>query len=117
MLLIKNGTVVTAEETMRVDVLCADDKVQEIAPRIAAPKAAQVIDARGCLLMPGGIDPHTHMQLPFMGTVAADDFYTGTKAALVRRHDYDCRFLYSQPAAAAMGGLPAVAGVGCQGRL
>lgn len=82
MLLIKNGTVVTADETTKVDVLCADDRVQEIAPRIKAPAQATVIDAKGCLLLPGGIDPHTHMQLPFMGTVAADDFYTGTRAAL-----------------------------------
>ena len=82
MLLIKNGTVVTAENSYRADVLCADERIQEIAPRLKAPAKAQVIDAKGCLLMPGGIDPHTHMQLPFMGTVAADDYYTGTRAAL-----------------------------------
>jgi dihydropyrimidinase len=42
---------------------------------------AEVVDAGGCLVMPGGIDPHTHMELPFMGTVASESFYTGTSAA------------------------------------
>ncbi len=82
MLLIKNGTVVTADETIRADVLCADGTIKEIAPRIKPSKNTEVIDAKKCYLIPGGIDPHTHMQLPFMGTVAADDFLTGTKAAL-----------------------------------
>ena len=82
MLLIKNGIVVNAEASNRADVLCADEKIQEIAPEIKAPKDAKVIDASGCYVMPGGIEPHSHMQLPFMGTVAADDYYTGTRAAL-----------------------------------
>ena len=82
MLLVKNGTVITADETRRADILCADEKIQEIAPRIKAPAKAQVVDAKDCYVMPGGIDPHTHMQLPFMGTVAAEDYYTGTRAAL-----------------------------------
>ena len=46
------------------------------------PAGAAVVDARGCFVMPGGIDPHTHMQLPFMGTYAIDDFYTGTASAV-----------------------------------
>lgn len=46
------------------------------------PTDVQVVDATGRYVMPGGIDSHTHMQLPFMGTVASDDFYTGTRAAL-----------------------------------
>ena len=46
------------------------------------PADVQVVDATGRYVIPGGIDSHTHMQLPFMGTVASDDFYTGTRAAL-----------------------------------
>ena len=67
--LIKGGTVVTAERSWRADVLCADGKIQEIGADLDAPVGAQVIDAGGQYVMPGGIDPHTHMQLPFMGTV------------------------------------------------
>ncbi|MBT8422570.1 MAG: dihydropyrimidinase [Gammaproteobacteria bacterium] len=80
--LIKGGTVVTAGKTRRADVLCDDGKIVEVASRIEAPKGAEVIDAGGQYVMPGGIDPHTHMQLPFMGTVASEDFYTGTAAGL-----------------------------------
>lgn len=82
MLLIKNGTVVTADRSYRADVLCADGLIVQIGGQVKAGSSAQVIDAAGCLVMPGGIDPHTHLQLPFMGTVAADDYYSGTRAAL-----------------------------------
>ena len=50
--------------------------------KLEAPAGAEVIDAGGCYVLPGGIDPHTHMELPFMGTVSADDFYTGTAAGV-----------------------------------
>jgi dihydropyrimidinase len=80
--LIKGGTVVTAEQTRRADVLCADGKIVEIADNINQPGGFKEIDAGGQFVMPGGIDPHTHMQLPFMGTVASDDFFTGTAAGL-----------------------------------
>ena len=80
-ILIRGGTVVDAEMTYRADVLCGDDgTIAAIGPSLAAPSGAQVLDAGGRYVMPGGIDPHTHMQLPFMGTVASDDFYTGTAA-------------------------------------
>ncbi len=72
----------TADQTYRADVLCADGKIVEIAEGIAAPARGEVVDAGGQFVMPGGIDPHTHMQLPFMGTVASDDFYSGTAAGL-----------------------------------
>eukprot|EP01065_Artemidia_motanka_P051419 TRINITY_DN9073_c1_g1_i1.p2 TRINITY_DN9073_c1_g1~~TRINITY_DN9073_c1_g1_i1.p2 ORF type:complete len:519 (+),score=193.71 TRINITY_DN9073_c1_g1_i1:64-1620(+) len=81
-LLIKGGTIVTADQTYKSDILCKDGKIAEIGVDLQAPAGAKVVDATGKLVMPGGIDPHTHMQLPFMGTVASEDFYTGTRAAL-----------------------------------
>lgn len=79
--LVRGGTVVTAEGQTRADVLCEGESILAIAQDIEAP-GARVVDAGGCYVMPGGIDPHTHMELPFMGTVASEDFYTGTCAAL-----------------------------------
>ncbi|MBB1485085.1 dihydropyrimidinase [Oceanospirillum sediminis] len=79
--LLKGGTVVTHEETYVADILCTDGVIAEIGDNLSAADA-EVIDATGKMIMPGGIDPHTHMQLPFMGTVAKDDFATGTAAAL-----------------------------------
>ena len=81
-LLIRGGTVVDSETTYRGDVLCMDGRIVHIADQVEAPSGATVVDAGNQLVMPGGIDPHTHMQLPFMGTVASDDFYTGTAAGL-----------------------------------
>lgn len=81
-LLIKNGTVVNADQTLKADVLCEGGKIRKVAPDLEVPADAEVIDAQGQYVMPGGIDPHTHMQLPFMGTVASEDFYTGTRAGV-----------------------------------
>ena len=80
--LIRGGTVVNADREFRADVLCAGGKIVAVGANLAAPAGAQVLDAGGRYVMPGGIDPHTHMQLPFMGTVTRDDFYSGTAAAL-----------------------------------
>src|SRR6187399_2057429 len=80
--LIQGGTIVTADQTYRGDVLCADGRIVAIGEKLDAPARAEVVDAGGQYVMPGGIDPHTHMQLPFMGTVASDDFYSGTAAGL-----------------------------------
>ena len=80
--LIRGGTVVDSETSYRADVLLADGKIAAIGEGLEAPVGATVVDAGDRLVMPGGIDPHTHMQLPFMGTVASDDFYTGTAAGL-----------------------------------
>jgi dihydropyrimidinase len=80
-LLIRGGTVVTAEHSFRADVRCVEGFISEIAPNLQ-PDGAEVIDAGGALVMPGGIDPHTHMEMPFMGTVSSDDFYSGTAAGL-----------------------------------
>ncbi len=81
---IRGGTVVNADREFRADVLCLDGRIAAVGAQIAAevPAGAHVLDAGGQYVMPGGIDPHTHMQLPFMGTVTADDFFTGTAAGL-----------------------------------
>ena len=81
-LLIKNGTIVTHEQTFKSDIRCENGLITEIQSEITACAQDDVIDANQLLIMPGGIDPHTHMQLPFMGTVAIDDFESGTKAAV-----------------------------------
>jgi dihydropyrimidinase len=81
-ILIRGGTIVTAEHSFRADVLCAGGTIAAIGPDLAAPHGATIVDAGEALVIPGGIDPHTHMELPFMGTVASEDFYTGTAAGL-----------------------------------
>jgi dihydropyrimidinase len=78
--LIKNGTVVTATETMKTDVLIEDEKIAAIGSGLAAG-AERVIDASDRYVMPGALDVHTHMELPFGGTFASDDFASGTAAA------------------------------------
>jgi dihydropyrimidinase len=80
-LLIRGGTLVDADGRQRADLLCRDGLIAAIGTGLEPGAGTQVIDAGGCFVMPGGIDPHTHLQLPMMGTVVADDFYTGTAAA------------------------------------
>ena len=79
--LIRGGTVVAERARELTDVLTSGGRIAAIGKAIDAPVGTNVIDAAGCFVMPGGIDPHTHMQLPMMGTVVADDFFTGTAAA------------------------------------
>ncbi|MGM3187404.1 dihydropyrimidinase [Musicola paradisiaca] len=82
-LLIKGGTVVNADRQFRADVLCVDGVIAAVGDIPASDIAgAEVVDAGGLYVMPGGIDPHTHMNFPFMGTTTVDDFYSGTAAAL-----------------------------------
>ena len=78
--LIKNGTLITASETFEADILIEDEKITLIGKDLQHPNA-DVIDAAGKLIMPGGIDPHVHLDLPMFGTVSSDDHYTGHKAA------------------------------------
>ena len=77
---IVNGTVVTGAETYRADIGVANGKIVRIADKIK-DEAGRVLDARGMLVMPGGVDIHTHLDMPFGGTVSSDDFETGTIAA------------------------------------
>jgi dihydropyrimidinase len=78
-LLIQGGTITTAERSFRADILCSDGRIAAIGENLD-PSGADIADAGGALVIPGGIDPHTHMELPFMGTVATEDFFTGTAA-------------------------------------
>jgi dihydropyrimidinase len=78
--LIRNGRIITAVDDYKADVLIEDETVSVIGAKLEM-EADLSIDAAGKLLIPGGIDPHTHMELPFGGTEASDDFRTGTIAA------------------------------------
>jgi len=79
--LIRNGIVVTATDTYPADVAIEKGKVVAIGANLPAQNANTVIDALGRLVLPGGIDVHTHLDMPFGGTTSADDFETGTRAA------------------------------------
>ena len=81
-LLIRGGTVINHDHSRRADVLIDGETILAVGASIDSPPGCETIDAGGCYVMPGGIDPHTHLELPFMGSVSADDFEWGTKAAL-----------------------------------
>lgn len=78
--LIQNGTVVNATESILADVLMDGGKIVQVGVNLPA-QGAQVVDAAGKYVLPGGIDVHTHLELAFGGTYSSDDFYTGHKAA------------------------------------
>lgn len=76
---IKNGTIVTADLTYKSDVQIENGVITAIGENLSG---GTELDATGCYVMPGGIDPHTHLEMPFMGTYSSDDFESGTRAAL-----------------------------------
>src|SRR5271157_2687183 len=78
--LIKNGKLITASETYQADILIEGETISRIGLGLEAD-SAQVVDATGKLILPGGVDPHTHFDLPMFDTVSSDDHYTGHKAA------------------------------------
>src|SRR5436190_23198744 len=80
-MLIRNGTVVTAEATTQADVLIEGEVIREVRAGIPVHSAETVIDATGMYILPGGIDCHTHLDMPFGGSNSSDDFETGTRAA------------------------------------
>src|SRR5215510_10981668 len=86
-ILIRGGTVVTAEGTLDADVLIEGEKIAAVLARPAADglqaSADTVVDAAGKYVIPGGVDAHTHMEMPFGGTFASDTFETGTRAAAI----------------------------------
>ncbi|XP_043544354.1 dihydropyrimidinase isoform X2 [Chiloscyllium plagiosum] len=81
-ILIRGGTVVNENSSVLADVYIECGLIQAVGCQLPHPKGCRVIDATGKLVLPGGIDSHTHMQFPFMGYQAVDDFYHGTKAAV-----------------------------------
>ena len=80
-LLIKNGRIITVGEDQVADIFIEGEKISAIGKNLQV-KADKVIDASGKLVFPGGIDPHVHLDMPFMGTYSSDNYETGTRAAL-----------------------------------
>jgi dihydropyrimidinase len=80
-ILIKNGNIVTASDNYVADIFIEDEKISAIGKNLQV-KADEVIDAAGLLVFPGAIDPHVHLEMPFMGTFSSDSYETGTRAAL-----------------------------------
>jgi dihydropyrimidinase len=78
--LIKGGTLVTAEKTFTADVLIDGETILQIEQDLQITDA-EIVDAAGKFILPGGVDPHVHLDLPMFGTVSSDDHYTGTKAS------------------------------------
>lgn len=81
-LLIRNGTIVTPLDAWRGDVLCREGRIADLGRRLEAGAEDEVVDASGAWVLPGGVDPHVHLSLAVAGTVSADDFESGTAAAL-----------------------------------
>jgi dihydropyrimidinase len=79
--IIRNGSVVTATDTYVADIAIANGKITAIGNDLPTQNSSHVLDAAGKLVLPGGIDVHTHLDMPFGGTTSADDFETGTRAA------------------------------------
>ncbi len=78
--LVKGGTIINASDTSIADLLIVDDRIVLMGTNLPA-EGAEVINAEGKIITPGGIDVHTHLELPFFDTVSSDDFYTGHRAA------------------------------------
>ena len=118
-ILIKNGTLITASDSFEADILIEGEKISLIGSSLHHP-SAEVIDATGRLIMPGGIDPHVHLDLPMFGTVSSDDHYTGHKAAAfggtTTVMDLSCssKFIVGPPECFVSGGL--VPGEDCRCR-
>jgi dihydropyrimidinase len=80
-LLIKNGRIITADADYVADIFIDGEVVHTIGKNLPV-NADEIIDATGKLVFPGGIDPHVHLDMPFMGTFSSDNYETGTRAAL-----------------------------------
>ncbi|MCD6475704.1 MAG: dihydropyrimidinase [Anaerolineaceae bacterium] len=80
-LIIKNGTLITDSEQFKADIFIQDGRIKQVGLDMAVPSDTEIVDADGLLVMPGGVDVHTHLELPMFNTVSSDDHYTGHKAA------------------------------------
>ncbi len=80
--IIANGTIATAVDTYSADLGISDGKISAIASSLPRDRGKKIINAKNKYVFPGGIDVHTHLDMPFGGTVSSDDFDTGTRAAL-----------------------------------
>lgn len=80
-LLIKNGTIVNGSESFKADIAVENGKITQIGTDIAPTDNTKVVDASGKLVLPGAIDAHTHLAMPFGGTISSDDYFAGTRAA------------------------------------
>src|SRR5438128_1253509 len=79
--LIKNGRIVTADADFTADIFIEGETISQIGKNLNV-EAEETIDASGLMIFPGGIDPHVHLEMPFMGTFSSDSYETGTRAAL-----------------------------------
>ena len=79
-ILIKHGTLITASETFKADILIEGEKISQIGRNLTHPNA-EIINAESKYILPGGVDPHVHLDLPMFNTISSDDHYTGGKAA------------------------------------
>jgi len=80
-LAVKSGQIISASDTFFADILIKDEQIFQIGNELAIPAGTDIIDAKGKIVMPGGVDVHTHFDLPMFNTVSSDDHYTGHKAA------------------------------------
>jgi dihydropyrimidinase len=84
--IIRNGTVVTATDTFASDIGIEGGRITAIAKSLPVENARKVIDAKERLVMPGGVDVHTHLDMPFGGTTSADDFESTSNPERLQRH-------------------------------
>ena len=96
-ILIKNGEIVTAERRWRGDIRCRGGRIVELGENLEAGTEERTVDASDLLVLPGGVDPHVHMQLPVAGTVSSDDFESGTAAALAGGTTTIIDFVHPEP--------------------
>ncbi len=80
-LLIRDGKIVTAKTTFKADIAVTNGKISAIGTKLKPERDTEIVDAKGKLILPGAIDGHTHLAMPFGGTISTDDYYAGTRAA------------------------------------